>query len=412
MPLDFEKLTEKVDEMARTAGARNQTRHDRLADVLAFVQDKRLAWQELERQQEYLENSVLNSAQPRPFRGSAHPLHYDKQALDEAVPFTKSHLPPCATIIAADGSQIVPDRHAAFTYYLINIGGIIYYHGQKTADAQPRPPQPFSEPTLLFPTEIELDDDQFTNYARITIQRDLNEIDALAFHATEQKEADIPLLAIMDQRLLYVPTGELAPKFKHEVVEEWQGHMRRFQQAGAWLAGYIDSPRKSSVMAMLRGIHPDRNPNDLNDMGEWAGLTDVDLYGRLLQPGQRSKLFMEVSFANKRFGRDNKVCFFYFNSGQTINNIARVDLPHWVAQDSAAVTAIHALLYDQCCILGNYPYVITRADEVAVVQRRDQEELEFRIGRRMDEYGLDTAAITAKAQTKLFARSEKKRFEQ
>jgi hypothetical protein len=121
---------------------------------------------------------------------------------------------------------------------------------------------------------------------------------------------------------------------------------------------------------------------------------------------------MEMSFANKRIEPDNKVCFFYFNSGQNLDNIARVDLPQWVAQDSAAVTAIHALLYDQCCILGNYPYVITRADEVAVVQRRDQEELEFRIGRRMDEYGLDTAAITAKAQTKLFARSQKQRFEQ
>ena len=32
--------------------------------------------------------------------------------------------PEAATIIATDGSQILPDRHAPFLYYLINIGGI------------------------------------------------------------------------------------------------------------------------------------------------------------------------------------------------------------------------------------------------------------------------------------------------
>lgn len=405
MPLDFDKLNEPINEMAQTAVGRSLLRRDRLAEVLAFVQEKRTAWAELERQQEFVTNSILNSNQPRPFRGSAHPLHYDAHGLDHAFPFTAEQLPAIATIIAADGSQIVPDRHAAFTYTLINIGGIIYHHGTGQA------PQPFSEPTLRFPTADDLEDEQFTNYASVTIQRDLGEIDALAFHAAAHKEPNIPLLAIMDQRLLYVPTGDLAPQFKNEVVEEWQDHMRRFQQAGAWLVGYIDSPRKSAVLAMLRGIHPEANPNDLNDMGPWAGLTDVDLFGRLLQPGQRSKLFMEVSFSNKRFVRDNKVCFFYFNSGQTHDNIARIDLPHWIAQDAAAVEAIHALLYDQCQILGNYPYVISRADEVAVVQRRDQEELEFRIGRRMDDQGLDTSAITAKAQTKLLARSTKKRFE-
>ena len=405
MALDFSKLSDKVDDMARAADQRAQTRHDQLAGVLAFLATKRQAWDELQQQQSYLEHHILGSNQPRPFRGSAHPLHYNDQPLDTPLASQPSHLPPRATLIATDGSQIVPDRHAPFTYYLINIGGIIYRHGSAVA------PQPFSEPTLHFPTPDDLNDEQFTNYARVTIERDLGEIDALAFYATAEKEPDIPLLAIMDQRLLYVPSGDLSPYYKEQKVEEWQEHMQRFLAAGAWLAGYIDSPRKSSVLAMLRGIHPDKDPNDLNNMGEWAGLTDVDLFGRLLPPGQRSKLFMEVSFANQRFRQPHKVCFFYLNTGQgEVNNIARIDLPAWVAQDETAVHAIHALLYDQCQILGNYPYIISRADEVAVVQRRDQEELEFRIGRKMDEYGLPTAASTAKALTKLFARSQKRRF--
>ena len=41
-------------------------------------------------------------------------------------------LPSCpeqVTVIASDGSQILPNRHAITLYYLINIGSIVYRHG-------------------------------------------------------------------------------------------------------------------------------------------------------------------------------------------------------------------------------------------------------------------------------------------
>jgi hypothetical protein len=82
----------------------------------------------------------------------------------------------------------------------------------------------------------------------------------------------------------------------------------------------------------------------------------------------------------------------------------------WVAQDEEAVSAVHALIFDQCQILGLYPYVITRADEIAVVGRRDQEELEHRIALRLAEKGIDTQ-MTSKQQSKQFARSGKTRHE-
>lgn len=403
MSLDFEKLTDEVDKMAQTARERQHRRRDRLEEVLTFLQEKQLAWDELARQHDFIQKTVLGSNQPKPFRGSAVPLHMDENPLHTAFPFTADHIPTEATIVSADGSQIVPDRHAAFVYYLINIGGIVYHHGRGQA------PETFSEPTLEFPTEEELDDAVFSNYATVTIKRDLAEIGMLAEQSCANKTADIPLLAIMDQRLLYVPTGEISPQFKDEVVANWQREMEAIRECGAWLAGYIDSPRKSSVLMMLRHIHPDADPDNLKDLGDWTGLTDVDMFSRLLKPGERSKIFQDVSFSQTRFRRQNKVCFFYLNTGGT--NIARVDLPISVARDETAVQAIHAMLYDQCQILGQYPYVIARADEMAVVQRRDQEELEFRIGRRMDAYGLDTLETTSKAQTKVYARSNKQRHE-
>ena len=102
--------------------------------------------------------------------------------------------------------------------------------------------------------------------------------------------------------------------------------------------------------------------------------------------------------------------FIYLRTGEGNRQLARVDIPMWVARDEETVSEVHALIYDQCQILGSYPYVITRADEIAVVGRRDQEELEHRIALRLAEQGID-AQMTSKQQSKDFARSSKTRHE-
>jgi hypothetical protein len=60
--------------------------------------------------------------------------------------------------------------------------------------------------------------------------------------------------------------------------------------------------------------------------------------------------------------------------------------------------------------LGRYPYVITRADEVAVVGRREREELEQRIANGLAAKGI-YAQMTSKQLSKSFARSEKGRHQ-
>jgi hypothetical protein len=142
-------------------------------------------------------------------------------------------------------------------------------------------------------------------------------------------------------------------------------------------------------------------------------LTDIDLYELFLQPGDRSAVFAEISQHNSAFRRrdpENEVCFFYLRTGEGKGQLARVDIPMWVARDETTVSAVHALIYDQCQILGNYPYVITRADEIAVVGKRDQEELENRIALRLAEQGIDTT-MTSKQQSKDYARASKTRHE-
>ncbi len=402
MSLDFQQLTNDIEQMARAAGSRFETRQTLLDEAVEFLHNNATAWDAFEDAYQRIVQDVLQATNHRPYRGSARPLAPQANPLDAVLEANGDHLPTKATVISVDGSQIVPDRHAPYVYYLINTGGIVYQHGTPVA------PQVFSTPELHFPKSHELDDSRFFNPTGVSIERDQAEMNELARQTFENRHGDGPLLSIMDQRLLYVPIGEIAPQFKEKVIKEWQAGMKKIKDSGGLLVGYIDRPLKSSVMVMLHQIHPAWSADEPDSLGHWEGITDADLFGRLLRPGARSIVFADVSHANTRFkkaGRDNEICFFYLNTSdrEDAPNIARVDLPLWVAQDEIAVQTIHELIVDQCKILGRYPYVLTRADEMAVVGKQDQAELEFRIGRMMDQFGVATES-TAKQLTKDIAR--------
>ncbi|MCI0396913.1 MAG: DNA double-strand break repair nuclease NurA, partial [Chloroflexi bacterium] len=325
--------------------------------------------------------------------------------------------------IATDGSQILPDRHAPYLYSLINVGVIVYYHGRG------RLPLQFTEPALDYPGrngqaatppapyEAGEEAEQFADSgAVVSLRRDRAEIETLARIAHEQQDEVRPLVALLDQRLLYWPAVGTNDPEGSRVLHGWQAAMSDVRRAGALLAGYIVNPGKRSVITLLHTLDVNRPGFDLRILTERDAqpfLADNILFRHLLEPGQRSKVFVDVSQHNQDFyHRDplNEVCFFYLNPGRSGRQIARVDIPRFVAQDPAAVAAVHALVYDQCRIMGDYPYVLARADEIAVVGYQDHESLDAMIEYAMQRYGV-YHAITAKQSAKNVARAGKTRHE-
>lgn len=400
MTLEFERLTAEISQMAQATAERLSQRQAARDLSQALLDRYATDWTAV--RQALAEAN--EKADPKFYR-SARPLD-EIEPLNAAIPA----LPPPsgATIIAADGSQIRPDRHAAYLYYLINIGGVVYHHGSGQA------PDQFSIPTLHYPQADGKEDKFDDTGGTVSIERDLAEIDTLAEKAVEYRTAVPPILAILDQRLLYWPIGPVGVA-ENAAVTAWGDSMDKIRLAGALLAGYIDRPATGYVTTLLRSLQALDEPDfDWKSLGQreasW-GLTDVHLFSQLLGPGQRSKLFVTVSEPNHKFAAQhqaNEICFFYLNPGGHGRQVARVDIPMWVAQDEEMVTAVHALVYDQCQILGDYPYVLARADETAVVTYRDQEQLNFMIDVIMERYGI-SHTITAKQASKNIARGGKTR---
>ena len=398
MTLEIEKLTTGIDGMAQAAAERLERSRETAVELLQLLNQYADDWDSIEAALA----QAARLADPKRYR-SARPFDHT-ELLNAAI--NPPPPPERATLIATDGSQIMPDRHAAHLYYLINIGGIVYHHGLARA------PEPFTIPQLRYPrNEAEAAEFLF-NSADVSVLRDLQEIGTLADKTWAYRGGNHPLLAVLDQRLLYWPLGgpDSAP---NEDVQGWLRAMTKIHDSGGLLAGYIDRPMTTAVVTLLRSLQnlgKGAQEFDWKSLGKQTagGLMDGALYGRLLQPGQRSKLFVTVSPPNEKFAENdpaNEVCFFYFNPGR---GLARVDVPRWVAEKDGGVTAVHALLHDQCQILGDYPYVIARADEMAVVGRQDNENLNFLIDVTMQKYGIESR-LTAKQSSKGLARGGKTR---
>lgn len=401
MTLEFEKLSDDLRQMARQAAQRQQQRSEQVVDLLQALHDHATDWPAID----HALAQGQDKGDEKHYR-AARPLTQDtplNAQIDPPAP------PAQATIIATDGSQIVPDRHAAFLYYLVNVGVFVYKHGQ------PETPQPFTVPDIRYLEEGQFEEDFILSSGQVSIKRDLAEIGTLAKTTwAERDTAVFPLLSILDQRLLYWPIGSTGAAAQ-ATVEKWCQAMTDIRRCGGLLAGYIDRPGKSSVVTLLQAVTADADFNwkTLGKSSANQGVTDTYLFSQLLAPGQRSCVFLDVSPANERFAAidpHNQVCFFYLNPSHSSQAIARVDLPLWVAEQPEAVAQVHALIYDQCQILGDYPYALARADEMAVVGKQDQANLDMMIELHMGREGLE-GDITAKAGSKNLARGGRTRHE-
>src|SRR5205085_2837121 len=113
-----------------------------------------------------------------------------------AEPVDAAYPPPDAparhTVIAADGSQIYPDRHGVALYYLINIGSIVFRTGVERA------PSIASTPEVFYKDADMYEEDGGQKPAElIDAERDRRELAELARLAAAEA-ADAPTVTVLD----------------------------------------------------------------------------------------------------------------------------------------------------------------------------------------------------------------------
>jgi hypothetical protein len=127
-----------------------------------------------------------------------------------------------------------------------------------------------------------------------------------------------------------------------------------------------------------------------------AGVQDRDLFTNLLGEGERSALFASQSKIVKENYGEHSVQFFYM---KLEDEIARVEIPQWVAEDAAKIGLTHAIMLDQCRRGQGYPVALSESHEQAVVTGKDRQNFQQLVEMLMADGHMDTS-ISAKSRSK------------
>lgn len=311
---------------------------------------------------------------------------------------------------SVDGSHIDVDRHLPLRCYLINLGGCVLTYGANP-DCQF-----FSEPTLATgDAELYLRPDDGSRQETLisgqllSALRTVREVERLA-DAVEASPPTTPVLALLDGTLAFwdLQRGNY-PKYVVDTLvnDRLRGALSRLRDASGSgrpvaLAAYTSRPQTTEVAGAVRACLCVSNAvectrrcsarrSDLPQCDSAAGFDDRELFDAILEPGHRSPLY-ETGRRASHFALDLAVGaewsrFYYVNSG---TEVARVEIPDWVAADTELLTLGHAMLAKQCELGLGYPVVISEAHEQAVVSGRDRDEFRKLALMLMEQNGLPT----------------------
>ena len=279
-------------------------------------------------------------------------------------------VPSTYTALATDGSQIPLDRHAVAPCYLINVGRIVLHYGTGERPALTSQATLHYRDEDLYQTEGGGDPVPLSEKI-IANRRLLAESAALAalIEAHKNREA----IALVDDPLIvWTPQGESEAE-QRRVINGFCEMLAAGQAHNMPVAGYVSRPGHRDVVGALRLTLCEpgcpHSPKDL--CAKLASLTDVQLFTRLLpDPGDRSPVFGSTARSLDLYPDEQRIAFFYLNAGP---EIARVEVPQWVAEDAELTERVHRLCFDQARKGQGYPIALAEAHERAIVRGPERE---------------------------------------
>jgi hypothetical protein len=288
------------------------------------------------------------------------------------------------TILATDGSHIAVDRHRSTRCYLINIGEVVLRYGQNPDATLDSHPSLYSgeEELAIAPSSVK-DREQPIEGNLLGIKRGVDEYHRLTTLVKELPAGSLSL-ALADGSLILWGL-EAYPDFVTEALltRGFLSYLTEIEKLNeparkVALASYISFPRSTEVINALRVALCPCEVLDTDYCGECktrecdaiASIRDRELFMDILKPRERSALFTSGSrFVQKHYG-GHQVYFFYL---RVDDEVARVELPRWVALDDNLLNLAHSLILDQCQRGQGYPVALSEAHEQAVVTAADRE---------------------------------------
>ncbi|MGB3691456.1 MAG: DNA double-strand break repair nuclease NurA [Spirulinaceae cyanobacterium] len=311
------------------------------------------------------------------------------------------------SIFATDGSQISPSHHEIAYCYLINIGRVMLHYGQSLHPLLDNLPEIFYKREDLYVSrQWGIRTDEWMGHRRTVSEAQVLAEMACRWVNPPGSHQHIPNLAMVDGSLVYWFLEGLPTEAQELLLTPLLGAWEELRQAQIPFLGYLSASRSGEATNFLRlqactyetpdclsncGGKPDSLPCQIIEP-----LRDTTLSVNL-EPGQRGPLWRSSSRILELYEASQKICFCYINVG---TEIARIEVPIWVAEDTQLFDQSLSLVLAQVSKGYGYPVALAESHNQAVVRGGDRARFFALLEQQMIRAGLRNVGISSKETRK------------
>lgn len=364
--LDLAKLARQLPGISQHLRQEAAASRQRLEQAERLLQQARARQEELIQEQENWRDRLLFAA--------ATPV----EPLDTCFDIPSS--PYSHTVFATDGSQISPSHHEIAYCYLINVGRIMLHYGQSLHPLLDSVPEVFYKGEDLNVSKqwgIRLE--EWMSY-----RRTVSEIQMLADMACHWvlppgAHQDIPNLAMVDGSLIFWFLEGLPLEARDQILPPILAAWEQLRHTKISLMGYVSASRSIEALNLLRlQACPYEHPNCVAHCGDLVdnypcqqigSLRDATFWVNKLAPGQRSPLYRSSLRILELYEEPQRIYFCYVHVG---TEVARIEMPAWVAEDSELLVQSLGIMLAQVYKGYGYPVALAEAHNQAVVRGSDR----------------------------------------
>lgn len=302
------------------------------------------------------------------------------------------------SVMATDGSQIVPNHHEIAYCSLINVGRVALHYGEE------RWPVLDSVPMLFYRSSDLRRSRGLSVEEVLALRRTQSEVEELVQIALVEPRR-IPVLALMDGSLIHWGVESLSTEEQRTWLEPILAAYNLLRAARIPVVGYISASRSSEVLHYLRlGLCPylgsecQRFCSGVTTLpcDPFTPLTDRTLWGEILQPGQRSPIWCSGAKLLAHYGPHHIHCC-YLHVGE---EVARIEFPGWVAEDADLLESALSIVLAQVQKGFGYPVALAEAHHLAVVRGGDRQRFFALVEQELVRSGLRNIAVSRKEARK------------
>ncbi len=286
------------------------------------------------------------------------PFPFAWKSRHEAIEWVDSVLSGIA-VGAVDGSQIYSDKNYEIPMAVIQTSRILNRH----TDAGDY--QQDTEATIITPDEFEKASVYSFGSEYIDARRFAEECKSIMRLMNEHEK----LYILLDGALILSHINILNKNIREIYINAIMKLLEASEKTRNPVIGFIDMtmPRDITLMMhFLFGLKKNKLPDTLlfSHLG-WGERTAVFLCDRDDRRGEESKSVLD------NYGRfKSEIAFFYIRVSSGLP--ARVEFPAWVYREGL-VDRVADIVRAECVIRGNYPDILMRAHEAALIRMNEHE---------------------------------------